>query len=91
MQELEKIDEAEEFIDRVGKERAENYDDIIKTPMYLKKMKLKVKQGDYGTPQEVSQYHDIIVVLILSQFAFNCYSSLKISISSSQIVKSTMD
>ena len=53
LKELEKIDEAEEFIDRVDKERAEDYEDIIEKPMYLTKMKQKVKCGGYDTPQMV--------------------------------------
>ena len=47
------MDEAEEFIDHVDKERAEDYDDIIEKPMYLTKMKQKVKNGAYDTPQMV--------------------------------------
>ena len=54
MKELEKIDEADEFIDRVKKERAADYDSIIKNPMYLIRMKQKVKNGDYDTPQQVA-------------------------------------
>lgn len=62
------MDEAEEFIDHVEKERAEDYDDIIETPMYLTKMKHKIKYGDYDTPQEVClshpQYHAITIVVV---------------------------
>ena len=61
MEELEKIDKAEEFIDRVEKERAVDYDDIIKNPMYLTRMKQKVKNGDYDTPQEVCLSHPQIL------------------------------
>lgn len=56
LEELEKLPEAEEFIDHVEKERAADYDDIIKKPMYLAKMKQKVKHGDYDTPEEVHNF-----------------------------------
>lgn len=56
LEDLEKINEAEEFIDRVEKERAPDYDSIIENPMYLNRMKQKIKKGDYDTPQEVCNY-----------------------------------
>ena len=41
---------ADEFIDCVGKERAVDYDDVIKNPIYLTQ---KVKNGDYDIPHRV--------------------------------------
>jgi hypothetical protein len=73
LKELEKIDEAEEFIDRVEKERAEDYDDIIETQMYLTRMKQKVNCGDYDTPQEVCLSHPQNHALLLYRFVIIMY------------------
>ena len=48
-----KMEEAEEFIDPVDRERATDYYDIIKNPMCLTEMKRKVKDGKYNKPEKV--------------------------------------